>query len=173
MNVFTKLTAQDKNMQQNHCTTVPRKRRPRAAGEVSITSHSSVYVNHSEVLTTDDGLDEPVYQNAVAAPLAPPRRKPGTSSANAPILPKRPDHFVVVAVSNNWAANRAIEFVENVSSETQYVTVFIGKPAHEFVLILDTQETFMDTHFDYIISCMRRSRTRVHLQTQPLYTVQG
>lgn len=51
------------------CSTTPRKRRPRAAGEVFITSESFVYLSEPKATTGVDAsqeaiIDEPVYQNA-------------------------------------------------------------------------------------------------------------
>lgn len=121
-------------MQHNHhshCTTVPRKRRPRAVGEVSITSHSSVYVNHDKTPTTmmvSD--DEPVYQNAETASsvLRVKNCISGDSKTKELANKQSKCHFVVFTMNHGGEPDKKnIDSTGNVSSETQSVTVFVGK----------------------------------------------
>lgn len=126
-------------MQYNnqHFATVPRKRRPRAVGEVSITSHSNIYVNHASTEAQSTAVpDEPVYQNAAssitASPPLPGCRRLANGGASVVAKSKeltkkqRDSHFVVFTVNNDCEKDR-ITSAEDEHCETQFVTVFIGK----------------------------------------------
>lgn len=122
-----------------HCATVPRKRRPRAVGEVSITSHSSVYVNHTSetpinsVNITDQ--PEPVYQNAAPIAVLLPRHRRANKGAKTKKL-RDVGHFVVFTVNGGGCCDKVDQSKNDSMSsvdetcETQFVTVFIGKSDH-------------------------------------------
>lgn len=69
-------------------STTPRKRRPRAVGEVSISSASSVYLceivdpNNIQPLT---GICEPIYENAEIAPTVPHRNRRNRPFSQPPV----------------------------------------------------------------------------------------
>lgn len=69
-------------------STTPRKRRPRAVGEVYISSSSSVYLSeivdpiHAEPLT---GICEPIYENSEIAPTVPYRNRRNRPISQPPV----------------------------------------------------------------------------------------
>lgn len=108
--------------------TVPRKRRPRAAGEVFITSHSNVYfVDPKDVslqpesTATLSPVSDPIYQNTVVDEIVErnktSQRKNLNLGKNGREKVRKRDSFCSVRVSTCTSD----------TSETQQVSAFIGK----------------------------------------------
>lgn len=100
----------------SNCSTVPRKRRPRAIGEVFISSQSAVYLTdpkepkQSEPITEES---EPFYQN--------------TESLEKP---KSPTHQLLANFNSCRTSEREIDESSKESHtgwETQRVSVYIGE----------------------------------------------
>lgn len=108
----------------SNCSTVPRKRRPRAIGEVFISSKSSVYlIDPNESIPADRILEEPepFYQNT-----------------NSLITPKSPTQQLLANFNSCRTSVREIESskcddgIESAKEphmgwETQHVSVYIGE----------------------------------------------
>lgn len=107
--------------------TVPRKRRPRAAGEVFITSHSNVYfVDPKDVsllppestTTNKEPVSDPIYQNTVdEIETAKSQRSKVNLEKNGREKVRKRYSFCSVRVSTCTSE----------TSETQQVSAFIGK----------------------------------------------
>lgn len=128
----------------SNCLTTPRKRRPRAVGEVFITSESCVYLNDSSAIipetSTIENSHEPVYENAGAPPL-PLRRNRKANKLNVNNLMEeinktRPFAFNSFRISmpDQKLNESPCESSPSTASapvapimETQYISVFIGE----------------------------------------------
>lgn len=123
----------------SNCSTTPRKRRPRAVGEVFITSESCVYLVNdsattSETVTTEN-IHEPFYENAAAPPPLPRRRNRKGQKANekaSEITKPRLFTFNTCRVSmfDPKPEESSTELPTDAvlpAMETQYISVFIGE----------------------------------------------
>lgn len=104
----------------SNCSTVPRKRRPRAIGEVFITSQSAVYLTdpkepvHSEPIFEES---EPLYQNTEST-------KPT----------KSPTEQLLANFNSCRTSERDIDESSNQPhTETQRVSVYIGENIYSFI----------------------------------------
>lgn len=109
----------------SNCSTVPRKRRPRAIGEVFISSQSAVYLTdpnepkHSESIPEEL---EPVYQN--------------TDSIKTSISPTQ--QLLLLANFNPCRTSERVidESSNEPHTETQRVSVYIGENCYFIVLLV-------------------------------------
>lgn len=103
-------------------TTVPRKRRPRAVGEVYITSQSSIFLS-DEVSNQFENFDEdPVYENTICCPVVPPRTKDKHRHI-------KPESFTVFRVleDDDKFGNITPTLDDNAKWDLQTISVYIGE----------------------------------------------
>lgn len=124
--------------------TVPRKRRPRAAGEVFITSHSNVYfVDPKAVsLAAETKIIEesdPIYQNTVTD-----EKLIGNQTNQRGSLNYVKNESKKVQKRHSFCSVRVSTCTSDTKIETQQVSAFIGK-------ILNELDSFRS---DHLMSCL-------------------
>lgn len=120
-------------------STTPRKRRPRAVGEVYISSASSVYLCEINPINTEPltGICEPIYENAEIVPIVPHRNRRNRPFSQPPVSPEHggfskcrislPEIGCVTSRDPVELAGGSNDTPNGPEMETQCISSFIGE----------------------------------------------